>query len=117
MSPGAAGAQRAPRLIGSGRANWLILSGERLSAERARDWGLVEFVVDDLDAGTEEVAGRLGRQSPSALAAAKGLLHATREQRSDARELEAFEACLGSDDGREGLDAFRERRQPRWRGR
>jgi enoyl-CoA hydratase/carnithine racemase len=117
LLPGGGGTQRAPRLIGRGRATWLILSGEPVSAARAFELGLVECGVDDLDAGVEQVAGLLAAQSPGALAAAKRLLQATRDERSDALELEAFEARLNSEDGHEGLAAFRERRPPNWSGR
>jgi len=117
LVPGGGGTQRAPRLIGRGRAAWLIMSAERISAAKAESWGLVEFVVEALEAGLDEVAGKLARQSPYALAQAKQLLRATREERSDARELEAFEACLRSEDGREGIAAFIEKREPKWSGR
>ncbi len=116
LVPGGGGTQRAPRLIGAGRAAWLILSGERISAARAEQWGLVEFVVDDLDAGVAAIAGRLAGQSPFALAQAKQLLLATRDERSDRRELEAFEACVASADGQEGIAAFIEKRAPTWTG-
>lgn len=117
LVPGGGGTQRAPRQIGRGRAAWLILSGEPVSATRAEELGLVEIVVDDLEAGVEHVTAALARQSPAALATAKRLLHATRDARSDALELEAFDACLRSADGAEGLAAFRERRPPVWSGR
>jgi enoyl-CoA hydratase/3-hydroxyacyl-CoA dehydrogenase len=51
LLPGGGGTQRAPRLISPGRAHWLVMSGERIPAETAEAWGLVEFVVDDLDDG------------------------------------------------------------------
>jgi enoyl-CoA hydratase/carnithine racemase len=43
-------------------------------------------------------------------------LRATRDERSDEREFEAFVACLSSDDGREGVAAFLEKREARWTG-
>ena len=115
--PGGGGTQRAPRLMGPGRAAWLIMSGERISAEQAERWGLVELVVDDLDAGIARVAGTLAAQSPVALREAKQLLLATREERSDRLELEAFVRCVESEDGREGIAAFLEKRKPVWTGR
>src|SRR5262249_5421250 len=51
LLPGGGGTQRGPRLISRGRAAWLIMSGERIPVETAEAWGLVEFVVDDLEAG------------------------------------------------------------------
>jgi enoyl-CoA hydratase/carnithine racemase len=117
LLPGGGGTQRAPRLIGRGRAAWLVMSGERIPAEQAERWGLVEVVVDDLDAGIEQVAGKLAQQSPHALREIKQLLYATRDQRSDELESQAFARCLVSDDGQEGVAAFLEKREPRWTGR
>ena len=115
LLPGGGGAQRAPRLVGPGRARWLIMSGERIPAGQAEAWGLVEFVVDDLDAGIEQVAGTLARQSPNALREIKQLLRETRDERSDAAEHATFVRALASDDGKEGVAAFLEKREPRWR--
>jgi enoyl-CoA hydratase/carnithine racemase len=116
LLPGGGGTQRAPRLVGAGRAAWLIMSGEHIPASQAEAWGLVEFLVDDLEAGIERVAGKLAQQSPHALRRIKQLLHATRDQRNDEGEFEAFAACLASVDGQEGVAAFLEKRQPSWTG-
>jgi enoyl-CoA hydratase/carnithine racemase len=117
LLPGGGGTQRAPRLIGAGRAAWLVMSGERIPARHAEAWGLVEFVVDDLDGGIERYAGALAKQSPHALREIKRLLRETRDERSDEKEFEAFARCLGSEDGQEGVAAFLEKREPTWVGR
>jgi enoyl-CoA hydratase / 3-hydroxyacyl-CoA dehydrogenase len=117
LLPGGGGTQRAPRLISPGRARWLTMSGERIPASTAEAWGLVEFVVDDLDEGIARYVEPLAKQSPHALRRIKELLHATRDGRSDEREAEAFAACLASEDGREGVAAFLEKREARWTGR
>ncbi len=116
LLPGGGGTQRTPRLVGSGRAAWLIMSGERISAEQAERWGLVEAVYADLDSGIEQTAGRLAKQSPHALRQIKELLVATREEPSYEREFHAFAACLQSADGQEGIAAFFEKREPNWTG-
>jgi enoyl-CoA hydratase/3-hydroxyacyl-CoA dehydrogenase len=117
LLPGGGGTQRAPRLISPGRARWLVMSGERIDAATAAAWGLVEFVVDDLDAGIAHYAEQLAKQSPHAIAQIKALMHETRDQRDDEREVAAFAACLQSEDGQEGVAAFLEKREARWTGR
>ena len=117
LLPGGGGTQRAPRLISPGRARWLAMSGERIPAETAEAWGLVEFVVDDLDGGIERYVEPLDRQSPHAIRQIKALLHETRDERSDEREVQGFAACLTSEDGQEGVAAFLEKRAASWTGR
>jgi enoyl-CoA hydratase/3-hydroxyacyl-CoA dehydrogenase len=117
LLPGGGGTQRAPRLISPGRARWLTMSGERIDAETASQWGLVEFVVDDLDEGIARYVEPLDRQSPHAIRQIKALYHDTRDTRSDDREVQAFAACLTSEDGQEGVAAFLEKRQASWTGR
>ena len=88
------------------------LSGERIDAELAERWGLVYFVFDDLDAGIEQVAGTLAKQSPSALREIKQLLRSTRGDRSDDLETQAFGVFslgygrLGPTEARVGLIAL-----------
>jgi enoyl-CoA hydratase/carnithine racemase len=117
LLPGGGGTQRAPRLISPGRAKWLIMSGERIPAEQAHAWGLVEFLVDDLEAGIARYVDPLDKQSPHAIRQIKQLLRLTRDERDDEREVEAFAACLNSEDGQEGVAAFLEKRQASWSGR
>jgi enoyl-CoA hydratase/carnithine racemase len=117
LLPGGGGTQRAPRLISPGRARWLIMSGERIDAATAARWGLVEFVVDDLEEGIARYVEPLAKQSPHAIGQIKQLLRETRDARDDEREVEAFVACLQSEDGQEGVAAFLEKREARWAGR
>jgi enoyl-CoA hydratase/3-hydroxyacyl-CoA dehydrogenase len=117
LLPGGGGTQRAPRLISPGRARWLTMSGERIDAATALEWGLVEFLVDDLDEGIARYVEPLARQSPHAIRQIKQLMHTTRDDRDDELEVQAFVACLQSEDGQEGVAAFLEKREARWTGR
>ena len=63
-----------PRLMGSGRAAWLVLTGEAIDAERAREWGLVEEVASDLDQAVEKLLKSLLSADRDALREQKRLL-------------------------------------------
>lgn len=69
--PGWGGTQRLPRLIGRGRATELILTGDLLDAATAAQWGLVNRVAEDPLAAAVELAQRIARRSPVAVAGAK----------------------------------------------
>ena len=69
-----------PRLMGSGRAAWLVLTGEPIDAERAREWGLVESVAEDLDRAVSQLVASLLAGDPAALRAQKELLQQWEEQ-------------------------------------
>jgi enoyl-CoA hydratase/carnithine racemase len=84
-----------PRLVGSGRAAWLVLTGEPIDAERACAWGLVEEVhpLAELDAAVARVLQALLEGDRNALAMQKELLHLWQEQplsASVARSIELF---------------------------
>lgn len=69
-----------PRLVGAGRAAWLVLTGEAIDAERAREWGLVEEVADEVDRAVSQVVDSLLAADRDALRAQKDLLHLWQEQ-------------------------------------
>ena len=103
LLPGGGGTQRAPRLIAPGRARWLTMSGERIDAQTAGQWGLVEFVVDDLEAGIERYVEPLAKQSPHAIRQIKQLFHDTRdarERRARGRGVRRLPAVRGRAGGR-----------------
>jgi len=101
--------------IGVSNARALFLTGERFGAERAREIGLVHEVVaeDYLDDAVERVLGELRSAGPSAVAAAKALIHTVRAAEYDESKritARAIATQRVSDEGQEGLRAFLERR-------
>lgn len=122
LIPGAGGTQRLARLVGPGQAMRMALSGDAIDAEEAWRIGLVEFLVDEgqhLEKALQ-VAERMCRWSPVALRLAKQSVRAAQETPLHAGlelEKELFLAAFGSEDGQEGVRAFVEKREPRYRGR
>ena len=109
-----------PRLIGWGRAAELSLLADRLPAEKAREWGLVNFVFEDADLLREatKVARRLAN-GPRSLALIRKLYWASPTNSYEAQlDLEAqMQGIAGrSQDNREGVAAFLEKRDPKFKG-
>ena len=122
LIPGGGGTQRLPRLVGTGTALRLILTGELIDAEEAHRIGLVDVLVDDaeLNARTLEIARAMAAHSPVALRLAKNAVTAALETPLSAglaQERELFITAFASEDRREGVSAFLEKRPPEFTGR
>mgnify|MGYP001812656600 CR=1 FL=1 len=107
------------RKIGLSHTRHLFLTGQRISAEEAHRIGRVHFVApeDDIDEVVEDVVAQLLRCAPEALAGAKVLLRnlVDSDHAGAARiALDAITDARASDDGRECLTAFLEKRMARW---
>ena len=122
LIPGAGGTQRLTRLVGAGQALRLALTGDPIDAEEARRIGLVEVLVDEgkhVETALE-IAQRIARWSPVALSLVKRAVRDALETPLTtglALEKELFLKAFESEDGREGVRAFMEKREPRFRGR
>jgi enoyl-CoA hydratase/carnithine racemase len=121
--PCAGGTQNLPWLVGEGWAKRMILCGERIKAERAQAIGLVEEVVPTgtaLDKALE-LAAMACKQSPSSTSRCKSLVMSARDGRSHAdgwrMERDLFIELFSTEDQREGVNAFLEKRTPQWKNR
>ena len=120
--PGGGGTQRLTRLVGEGKAMELILTGEMISADEAKQLGLVNhvFAPEELEAKTMELANKIAELSPVALAMAKASVknaaRMTLREGLDS-EVDLFALCFSSEDKEEGVRAFIEKRKAEFKGR
>jgi enoyl-CoA hydratase/carnithine racemase len=114
--PGWGGTDRLPRLIGSARAKQMIFTGEPIAADVAERWGLANEVVPvaSLSDRVTELAEKIAGNAPIAVQTAKQLIASP-----SSASLESLASAVNafSDDAKEGLAAFREKRSPKFAGR
>jgi enoyl-CoA hydratase len=120
LIPGYGGSQRLPRLVGSGAALKLILTGAIIDAREALRIGLVDEIADDLAARATELAKTLAAMPPLAVAAAIEAVGSGADLPLDqalALEASTFGRLCGTEDKREGTRAFLEKRPAALSGR
>ncbi len=122
FSPDSGNTWLLPRLVGLARAKEMVLRGEPIDGTKAADWGLISRCVaeDDLDAAAAEVVDGFVKAATISVGLAKTLLHnnLSVDLRS-ALHNEAIheELALRSDDFKEGMRSFAQRRPPEYTGR
>lgn len=119
--PGNGGTQRLTRLVGVSKAKEMIMLGDVISAEQALQIGLVHQVVDaeELIPTAVKLAKKLAQKAPIALAMAKrSVQRAVGSDTEDGLEFElnCFAHCFSTQDQKEGMKAFLEKRPPRFTG-
>ncbi len=119
--PGAGGTQNLSRAIGERRAKEIIYAGSAFSAKEGMAWGLVNavFTEDKLLAETLKVAKKIAKNAPIAIRQAKLAVHQGLQMALSsglAFEIEAYKRTIPTDDRREGVNAFNEKRVPKFTG-
>lgn len=117
--PGFGGTQRLPRLVGKGLANELVMSGRMIDAEEAYRIGLVNRVVKQKDLVSEctELAQMIALRGPAAVRLCKKAVTNGMEmdlQRACDYEAGLFAFCFSTEEQREGMTAFLEKRKPKF---
>lgn len=118
--PGFAGTQRLTRLVGKGMAKLLIYTGDMIDANQALSIGLVEKVVpkDELMRVALELADKIASKPVAPIILAKELINACDEVGQKAGEVlegECFGLCFSTEDQKEGMDAFLNKRKPNFK--
>jgi enoyl-CoA hydratase/3-hydroxyacyl-CoA dehydrogenase len=117
--PGFGGTQRLPRLVGSSKALEMNLTGDAVLAPEASRWGLADALVPDEELFDTAVAWarKLAEQAPLAVEQIKQVSHRGDLDEGIEAEKQGFATAFLSEDGKEGISAFLQKRRAKWQGK
>lgn len=121
LIPGFAGTQRLPRYVGMAKAAEMLLTSDAITGEEAVRWGLANhaFPEEELLPKTMELAKKIAKKSPIAMRAALRMLQFTKTDsfyEGVKAEADSFGEVFVSEDAKEGIQAFIEKREPQFKG-
>jgi len=114
LIPGYGGTQRLPKLVGKGIANEMIFSAKMITAQKAKEIGLVNevFPIEELLEKTKELAKTIANNSPMAISKAIQATNLSDTDKGFETEIKNFGELFEMDDKKEGVSAFLEKRKP-----